>query len=175
MLIKYDRTCQRSLKSNISIEKTFAFHKFFQKKHFCLGFFLKESSRLALFNHLKIENFEKLWFFTQLDDTLKMAATVKGQKNLPYRCGNPASPFQIDRSQGFSLLVPKRAEKQQDSLCKWYIHLNLWGQYSTTVLLKRSSWESTCKIELAEYQGCVFFTKIQIRIFNRKRIFRYFN
>ena len=68
MRIKYDRTCQRSIKI-ISIEKTFALHKSAQKKHFSLEFFLKESSSLALFNHLKIPNFEKLWFFT-LDDTL---------------------------------------------------------------------------------------------------------
>ena len=53
----------------ISTEKTFAFHKSAQKKHFFLGFFLKESPWLALFNHLKIANFEKLWSFT-LDDTL---------------------------------------------------------------------------------------------------------
>ena len=68
MRIKYDRTCQRSIKI-ISIEKTFAFHKSAQKKKFSLEFFLKESSWLALFNHFKITNFEKLWFFT-LDDTL---------------------------------------------------------------------------------------------------------
>ena len=41
--IKYDRTCQRSIKI-ISIEKTFALHKSAQKKHFFLEFFLKESS-----------------------------------------------------------------------------------------------------------------------------------
>ena len=66
--IKYDRTCQRSIKT-IIIEKTFAFHKSAQKKHFFLEFFLKESSWLALFNHLKIANFKNSWFFT-LDDTL---------------------------------------------------------------------------------------------------------
>ena len=66
--IKYDRTCQRSIKI-ISIEKTFVLHKSAQKKHFFLEFFFKESSWLALFNHLKIANFEKSWFFT-LDDTL---------------------------------------------------------------------------------------------------------
>ena len=43
MRIKYDRTCQRSIKV-IGIEKTFALHKSVQKKHFFLGFFLKESS-----------------------------------------------------------------------------------------------------------------------------------
>ena len=53
----------------ISIEKTFALHKSAQKKHFFLEFFLKESSWWALFNHLKIANLEKWWFFT-LDDTL---------------------------------------------------------------------------------------------------------
>ena len=68
MHIKYDRTCQRSIKI-ISMEKTFALHKSAQKKHFYLEFFFKESSWLALFHHLKIANFEKLWFFT-LDDTL---------------------------------------------------------------------------------------------------------
>ena len=59
MRIKYDRTCQRSIKI-ISIEKTFELHKSAQKKHFYLEFFLKESSWLALFNHIKIANFEKL-------------------------------------------------------------------------------------------------------------------
>ena len=54
----------------ISIEKTFALHKSAQEKTFFPGIFLKESSWLALFNHFKIANFEKLWFFT-LDDTLK--------------------------------------------------------------------------------------------------------
>ena len=53
----------------INIEKTFALHKSAQKKKFFQGFFLKESFWLALFNHSKIANFEKLWFFT-LDDTL---------------------------------------------------------------------------------------------------------
>ena len=43
MRIKYDRTCQRSIKI-ISIDKTFALHKSAQKKHFFLEFFLKESS-----------------------------------------------------------------------------------------------------------------------------------
>ena len=43
MHIKYDRTCQRSIKI-ISIEKTFVLHKSAQKKHFFLEFFLKESS-----------------------------------------------------------------------------------------------------------------------------------
>ena len=36
--IKYDRTCQRSIKI-ISIEKTFTFYKSAQKKHFFLKFF----------------------------------------------------------------------------------------------------------------------------------------
>ena len=62
MRIKYDRTCQRSIKI-ISIEKTFALHKSAQKKHFSLDFFLKESSWLVLFNHLKIANFEKMIFY----------------------------------------------------------------------------------------------------------------
>ena len=74
MRIKYDSTCQRSIKI-ISIEKTFALDKSAQKKHFYLEFFLKESSWLALFNHLKIANFEKLWFFT-LDDTLNHASLL---------------------------------------------------------------------------------------------------
>ena len=44
MRIKYDRTCQRSI-NIIIIEKTFAFHKFAQKKHFFPRiFFFKESS-----------------------------------------------------------------------------------------------------------------------------------
>ena len=68
MRMKYDRTCQRSIKI-ISIEKTFALHKSAQKKHFFSGIFLKESSWRAPLNHLKIENFEKWWVFT-LDDTL---------------------------------------------------------------------------------------------------------
>ena len=68
MRIKYDRTCQRSIKI-ISIEKTFALHKSAQKKHFFLEFVLTESSWLALFNHFKILNFENDDFFT-LDDTL---------------------------------------------------------------------------------------------------------
>ena len=38
--IKYDRTCQRSIKI-ISIEKTFAFHNSAQKKRFFLDFFFK--------------------------------------------------------------------------------------------------------------------------------------
>ena len=60
MRIKYDRTCQQSIKIS-SIEKTFALHKSAQKKGFFpWNFFLKESSLLALFNHLKIANFEKL-------------------------------------------------------------------------------------------------------------------
>ena len=67
--IKYDRTCQRSIKI-ISIEKTFALHKSAQKKHFFLELFLKESSWWALFNRLKIANLEKWWFFT-LDDTFR--------------------------------------------------------------------------------------------------------
>ena len=50
MRIKYDRTCQRSIKI-ISIEKTFALHKSAQKKHFFLEYFWKESFWLALFNH----------------------------------------------------------------------------------------------------------------------------
>ena len=42
-LIKYDRTCQGSIKI-ISIEKTFALHKSAWKKHFFLEFFvLKEA------------------------------------------------------------------------------------------------------------------------------------
>ena len=41
--IKYDRTCQRSIKI-ISIGKTFALHKSAQKKHFFQECFLKESS-----------------------------------------------------------------------------------------------------------------------------------
>ena len=68
--VKYDRTCQRSIKI-ISVEKTFALHQSAQKKYFFLEFFIKESSWLALFNHLKIANFEKSWFFT-LDDTLNL-------------------------------------------------------------------------------------------------------
>ena len=42
-IVKYDKTCQRSIKI-ISIEKTVALHKSAQKKHFFLEFFLKESS-----------------------------------------------------------------------------------------------------------------------------------
>ena len=42
MLIKYDRTCQRSIEI-ISKEKTFALHKSAQKKHFFLEFFLKKA------------------------------------------------------------------------------------------------------------------------------------
>ena len=38
MRIKFDRTCQRSIKI-ISIEETFALHKSAQKKHFFLEFF----------------------------------------------------------------------------------------------------------------------------------------
>ena len=80
MRIKYDRTCQRSIKI-VSIEKTFALHKSAQKKTFFpLIFFLKESSWLALFNHLKIANFEKLWFFT-LDDTLNIPFKVDDMPN----------------------------------------------------------------------------------------------
>ena len=62
--IKYDRTCQWSMKIT-SIEKTFVLHtcKSAQKKHFSWNFFLKESSWWALLNHLKIENFEK-WRFS---------------------------------------------------------------------------------------------------------------
>ena len=67
--IKYERTCQPSIKI-ISIEKTFALHKSAQKKHFFLEFFLKESSWWTLLNHIKIENFEK-WLVFTLDDTLK--------------------------------------------------------------------------------------------------------
>ena len=66
--IKYDRTCQRSIKI-ISIENTIALYKSAQKKHFFLELFLKESSWWALFNRLKIANLEKWWFFT-VDDTL---------------------------------------------------------------------------------------------------------
>ena len=42
-LIKYNRTCQGSIKI-ISIEKTFALHKSAWKKHFFLEFFFNESS-----------------------------------------------------------------------------------------------------------------------------------
>ena len=41
MPIKYDRTCQRSIKG-ISIEKTFALHKSAQKKHCFLEFFKRK-------------------------------------------------------------------------------------------------------------------------------------
>ena len=58
---KYNRTCQRSIKK-ISIEKTFALRIFF----------FKEIPWWALLNRLKIENFEKRWFFFTLDDTLKI-------------------------------------------------------------------------------------------------------
>ena len=82
MRIKYDRTCQRSIKV-ISSEKTFALPKSAQKNIFSWIFFFKESSWLALFNQLKIENFKKLWFFT-LDDTLSP------EKNIHYSDGkNP--------------------------------------------------------------------------------------
>ena len=70
MRVKYDRPCQRSIKI-ISIEKTFLLQKSAKKKLLSLEFFFKESSWWALFNHLKIANFEKWWFFT-VDDTLKL-------------------------------------------------------------------------------------------------------
>ena len=85
MRIKYDRTCQQSIKI-ISIEKTFALHKSAQKKHFFLEFFLKESSWWALFNHLKIANLEKWWFFT-LDDTLNCTGIAEVRGTNPVRAG----------------------------------------------------------------------------------------
>ena len=64
MRIKYDRTCQRSIKI-ISIEKTFALHKSEQRKHFFPGIFFKRKLLMSStsLNQLKIENFEKWWFF----------------------------------------------------------------------------------------------------------------
>ena len=53
----------------ISIEELLRSISLQRKNIFSWDFFFKESSWLALFNHLKIANFEKLWFFT-LDDTL---------------------------------------------------------------------------------------------------------
>ena len=41
--IKFDRTCQRSIKI-ISIEETFALHKSAQKKHFFLEFFFTKKA-----------------------------------------------------------------------------------------------------------------------------------
>ena len=53
----------------ISIEKLLRSISLQRKNISSWDFFLEESSWLAPFNHLKIANFEKLWFFT-LDDTL---------------------------------------------------------------------------------------------------------
>ena len=74
-IVKYDRTCQRSIKI-IIIGKTFVLHKSAQKKHIFREFFIIESSWWALFNHLKTANFEKWWFFT-LDDTLRRSKSLE--------------------------------------------------------------------------------------------------
>ena len=75
--IKYDRTCQGSIKI-ISIEKTFALHESAWKKHFFPGIFcFKESSWWGLFNHLKMEISKKCWLFT-LDDTLRSKFSFSG-------------------------------------------------------------------------------------------------
>ena len=68
MRIKFDRTCQRSIKI-ISIEKTFTLHKSAEKKHFFLEFFLKKvlDELYLIIQKLKIS--KKDDFFT-LDDTL---------------------------------------------------------------------------------------------------------
>ena len=58
MCIKYDRTCQRSIKI-ISIEKTFALHKSAPKKPFFLEVFFKRKLLMSSMIHLKIANFEK--------------------------------------------------------------------------------------------------------------------
>ena len=55
MRIKYDRTCQRSIKI-ISIEKTFALH---EKKPFFWNFYFKRKLLMSSIIHLKIANFEK--------------------------------------------------------------------------------------------------------------------
>ena len=85
MRVKYDRTCQWSIKI-ISVEKLFSLHESAQKKHLFLEIFLKESSWWALRNHLTNANFEKWWFFT-LDDTLSVMVweSVPGAKS----CGQP--------------------------------------------------------------------------------------
>ena len=44
----------------ISIEKTFALHKSAEKKHFFLGFFLKESSWLALLGSIQVSPKEEV-------------------------------------------------------------------------------------------------------------------
>ena len=59
MRIKYDRTCQRSIKI-ISVEKTFALHKSAQKKPFCLDSFFK---RKLLMRRAKNCKFRKMMIF----------------------------------------------------------------------------------------------------------------
>ena len=67
MRIKYNRTCQRSIKI-VSVEKTFALHKSAQKKHFFLEFLLKKALDDLYLIIWKLQ-IRKMIFFT-LDDTL---------------------------------------------------------------------------------------------------------
>ena len=130
MRIKYDRTCQRSIKI-ISIEKTFALHNSAQKKHFFLEFFSKESSWWALLNHLKIENLEKWWFFT-LDDTLNKT-------------------WRSDNTKRMTNTKENRAGKAaQSRLYHWLKkHLSLiwlWNSFFLSVfcLEKNNQWSPVC-------------------------------
>ena len=69
MRIKYDRTCQRSIKI-ISREKTSALHKSAQKNIFSWNFFLKKKALDELYSIIqKLKILQKDGFFT-LDDTL---------------------------------------------------------------------------------------------------------
>ena len=79
--IKYDRTCQRSIKI-INIEKTFALYKYVQKKHFFLEFFLKESSWWTLFLSSKNCKFRKMMIF-YLGWYLKFMLTVSRNHGYP--------------------------------------------------------------------------------------------
>ena len=62
MRIKYDRTCQQSIKI-ISIEKTFALHKSAQKKPFFLEFFFLKKAFDELYYPSKNCKFRKMMIF----------------------------------------------------------------------------------------------------------------
>ena len=74
MRIKYDRTCQGSIKI-ISIEKNFVLHKSAHKKHFFLEFFLTKALDELYLIIQKLTISKNGDFFT-LDDTSIYAMTL---------------------------------------------------------------------------------------------------